>query len=77
MPMSQKGKKLRDSPVLRRTVSKIDAGQTIQYTIAISDLYDLTSRGTYSVTVKRKILMEDKKTFVEVLSYPVKVIVHL
>lgn len=77
MPMSQKGKRLMDSPVLRRTVSKIDAGQTIQYTIAISDLYDLTSRGTYTVTVKRKILMEDKKTFVEVLSYPVKVIVHL
>jgi hypothetical protein len=77
VPLSEKGKRLLDSPVLRRIVSRIGAGQAIQYTITVSDLYDLSAHDAYTVTVKRKILMKDKKTFVDVKSNPVKIIIQL
>ncbi len=76
IPLSEKGKRLLDSPVLRRIVSRIAAGETIQYAISANDLYDLTAHDAYTVTVKRRILMKDKKTFVEVKSNPVKVIIQ-
>ena len=73
IPMSEKGRKLLDSPVLSRIVSKIGAAQAFEYTVSLADLYDLPPEGVYSVVVKRKILKSDVKTFAEVQSNPVTV----
>jgi len=75
IPLSEKGRKLLDSPVLLRIVSKIAAAQSFEYTVALSDLYDFPREGVYSVVVKRKFLKRDKKTFAEVQSNPVTVTV--
>src|SRR6185436_3328565 len=54
IPMSEKGRKLLDSPVTLRIVSKIAAAQSFEYTVSLGDLYDLPPDGVYSVVVKRK-----------------------
>ncbi|MGI9069600.1 MAG: hypothetical protein ACR2HX_24740 [Pyrinomonadaceae bacterium] len=76
MPLSEKAKKALESPVLRSIVSRIAPGQVVQYEIDVLDSYDLSTNGTYTVTVKRKIVMQDKKKFVELESNPVKVVVQ-
>lgn len=76
LPLSEKGKKRLESPVLRRFVSRIGPGQVVQYKIDVLDSYDLSTNGTYTVTVKRKILLRDRKKFVELESNPVKVVVQ-
>ena len=75
--MSERGKRRLASPELRRIISKVGAGQAIQYAINVSDLYDFAGGDTYTVKVKRKILMANKRTFAEVKSHPVKVSVEL
>lgn len=76
IPMSEKGRKLLDSPVMLRIVSKIGAGQSFEYTVSLGDLYDLPPEGVYSAVVKRKFLKRDVKTFAEVQSNPVTVTVR-
>jgi hypothetical protein len=76
LPMSEKGRKLWDSPITLRVVSKIAAAQSFEYTVSLGDLYDLPSEGVYSIVVKRKFLKRDMKTFAEVQSNAVTVTVR-
>jgi hypothetical protein len=76
MPWSEKAKKALGSPVLRTIVSRIGAGEFIQYEINVLDSYDLSTSGAYTVSVRRKILLKDRKKFVELESNPVKVVVQ-
>ena len=76
MPLSDEVKRVLASPVLRRIVSRIDPGQVVQYEIDVLDAYDLSDIGPYTVTVKRTILLQDRKKFVELESNPVKVVVN-
>ena len=76
IPLSEKGRKLLDTPVLLRIVTKIAAAQSFEYTVSLSDLYDLAPEVVYSVVVKRKFLKRDKKTFAEVQSNTVTVTVR-
>jgi hypothetical protein len=76
LPLSEKGKRALEAPILRRFLSRIGPGQVVQYKINVLDSHDLSPNGAYTVTVKRKILMQDKKKLVELESNPVKVVVQ-
>lgn len=76
IPMSEKGRKLLDTPILSRIVYKMAAAESFEYTVSLGDLYDLPPDGVYSVVVKRKFLKRDLKTFAEVQSNPVTVTVR-
>jgi len=76
IPLSEKGRKLLDTPVTLRIVSKIEPAQSFDYTVSLSDLFDLPAEGVYSVVVKRKFLKRDVKTFAEVQSNPITVTVR-
>lgn len=75
VPLSEKGRKIMQSGEVRRMVSKIGPGEKLEYEIGVGELYDLSDSGTYTVVVKRTILLHDKKKFTEVKSNPVKVLV--
>jgi hypothetical protein len=76
MPLSERGKKVLESPVLRCIVSRMGPGQVVQYEINVLDAYDLSRSGAYTVIVKRTILVQDRKKFAEIESNQVKVLVQ-
>ena len=76
VPLFEKAKKTLESPELKRMISRIGPWRVLQYEVNVGDLYDLTIDNAYSVTVKRRILMQDRKKFAEVKSNPVKVVVQ-
>jgi len=76
VPVSKKGKKILDSPFAKRVVSKIEPGQAVQDEINVGDLFDLSAGFSYVITVKRTVLMQDKKKSAEMESNPVMVIIQ-
>ena len=74
--LSERGKKVLESEVLRRILSRIEPRETVRNQIDISELYDLSAADTYIISVARKILMYDKKSTAEIRSDPAKIVIR-
>jgi hypothetical protein len=75
VPLSQKGARLLDNGVGggKWVYKKIEPGREVSYQIYVHDFYDLPAGDTYTLSVQRDILMNDKKKRVKVKSNPVTI----
>lgn len=77
VPLSDESKKLLESvEITGRTLQEIKPGEEVQYEYDVSVLYSLPAGDTYTIKLKRSILLADKTHFVEVESNPVKVTIY-
>jgi hypothetical protein len=75
--LTENGEKLvSNTSIYRRGPLKIQPGKDVYHRVIISQLYDMTAPGEYSVSVSRKIFGPDFKLLTTVTSVPVKVIVR-
>lgn len=73
-PLTKRGQQLKDGPrQYTKVVSvKIAPGQEQQVKLEINLIYDITAKGVYSITARRKVPKLDRSGQAEVVSNPVK-----
>jgi hypothetical protein len=59
-----------DGPML--VIMELQPGESIQHKITINEIFDLSSKGTYLVSVKRGVFNKQKGTFIDIVSDIIK-----
>ena len=72
LPLTEYGKRRREAVPGARIVLRVGPGEEVQQEIPLDKMYDLTGKGTYSLTVKRNVLKRQGEGFAEVVSNTVK-----
>ena len=71
LPLTDYGRQRQEAEG-RRMLIEVQAEEEVQDEIPLGKLYNLTTNGTYSVTVKRKVFRRSGEGFAEVVSNTVK-----
>lgn len=75
--LTKYGEKLRRNAGdhLARAVIKVSPGQEVSHSLTVSEIYNMTAPGTYSITAKRTVFRRDGKGIAELMSNMIEVTV--